>query len=214
MILPSGYTETPPHEQGGLDWFGVQWRAEKPAAIPDPSAPRILTDIERWREQVSFPDLDTWDWEYAKAIDKVAEVDRENKLYEVLIKEGPFERMHALMGMQEAFTALLTDREEIEALATAITDFKCRLIDKVAEHYRPDIINYHDDYGTQRNMMFAPELWREIFKPLLKRVADACHSHGILLSCIPADGSSRSSPISSRSASTPSTVWQSTTSLK
>ncbi len=180
MILPAGYTEVPPYEQGGSDWFGVQWRAEIPAAIPDPTAPRVLTDITKWREQVTFPDLDNWDWELAKRIDKVDEVDRANKLYEVLIKEGPFERIHSLMGMTEAFEALLTEPEELEALASAITDFKCRLIDKVAEYYKPDIINYHDDYGTQKNMMFAPSLWRQIFKPLIKRTVDACHKHGIL----------------------------------
>jgi hypothetical protein len=179
MLLPAGYTEVPPHEQGGTDWFGVRWRAETPAAIPDPTAPRVLTDITKWREQVKFPDLERWDWAQAVATDKVDEVDRENKLFEVLIKEGPFERIHSLMGMQEAFTALLTDREEMEALASAITDWKCRLIDKVAAYYRPDIINYHDDYGTQKNMMFAPELWRQIFKPLIKKAADACHWHGI-----------------------------------
>ena len=179
MILPAGFTEVPPYEQGGLDWFGVQWRAEKPAAIPDPMAPRVLTDISKWREQVKFPDLEQWDWEKAIIIDKVAAFDRESKLMEVLIKEGPFERIHSLMGMQEAFVALLTDQEEIEALASAITDFKCSLINKVAQYYKPDIINFHDDYGTQKSMMFAPELWRRIFKPLIQKSVAACHSHGI-----------------------------------
>jgi uroporphyrinogen decarboxylase len=180
MMLPAGYPEVPPYEQGGKDWFGVQWRAEKPAAIPDPTAPRVLTDITKWREQVIFPDLEYWDWEQAVKLDRVDTIDRANKLFEVLIKEGPFERIHSLMGMTEAFEALLTESEELEALATAITDFKCRLIDKIAAHYKPDIINYHDDYGTQKNMMFAPGLWRQIFKPLMKRVVDACHSHGII----------------------------------
>ncbi len=99
MILPVGYLETPPFEEGGEDWFGVQWRKEMPAAIPDPMAPRVLTDITRWRELVVFPNLESWDWEEAKRVDKVNEVDRKNKVYEVLIKEGPLERIHSLMGV-------------------------------------------------------------------------------------------------------------------
>ncbi|NLT13105.1 MAG: hypothetical protein GXY05_02040 [Clostridiales bacterium] len=179
MILPAGFNEVPPYEQGGLDWFGVLWRTETPAAIPDPMAPRVLTDISKWREQVKFPDLDLWDWDNAVIVDKVDVFDRENKLMEVLIKEGPFERIHALMGMQEALTALLTDQEEFIALASAITDFKCQLINKVAQYYKPDIINFHDDYGTQKSMMLSPVLWRRIFKPLIQKVVAVCHSHGI-----------------------------------
>ena len=180
MILPVGYLETPPFEEGGEDWFGVQWRKEIPAAIPDPMAPRVLTDITRWRELVVFPNLENWDWEEAKRVDKVNEVDRKNKVYEVLIKEGPLERIHSLMGMQEALAALITDEDEIVAFVKAITDFKCSLIQKVAEHYRPDIINYHDDYGTQKNMMLSPDLWRRVFKPSLRRVVEECHKHDIL----------------------------------
>jgi hypothetical protein len=178
--LPAGFLEVPPYEQGGIDWFGVVWKTETPAAIPDPSAPRILTDITRWREQVRFPDLEAWDWKLAKQLDHVDEADRANKLYEVIIKEGPLERLHALMGMQEALEALLTEPEEAEAFVEAMTDFKCRLIGKVAAHYQPDIIMYHDDYGTQKNMMIAPQLWRGLFKPHLKRVVEACHAYGIL----------------------------------
>lgn len=180
MVLPIGYLETPPFEKGGKDWFGVEWRQETPAAIPDPTAPRILTDIDKWREQVKFPDLENHDWEKAVKTDKVAEVDRVNKVYEVLIKEGPLERIHSLMGMQEAFEAMLIDEEEFIALVDAITDFKRRLIGKVHEHYAPDIINYHDDYGTQISMMMSPSLWRKIFKPSLKCVVNECHKYGIL----------------------------------
>ena len=180
FCLPSGFLETSLHEQEGYDWFGVKWRAEIPAAIPDPTAERVLKDICDWREVVKFPDLDNYDWEEAARIDKVAELDRENKLFEVIEKEGPFERIQALMGMQEAMVAMMTDQDEFVALAEALTDFKCRLIDKLAQYYKPDVINFHDDYGTQRGMMLDPELWREIFKPRLKRIVERAHSHGMI----------------------------------
>ena len=180
MCLPAGFLETSFHEQDGFDWFGVRWRAEIPAAIPDPLAERVLKDICDWREKVKFPDLDSYDWEEAARIDKVAELDRENKLFEVIEKEGPFERIQSLMGMQEAMVAMMTEPEEFTALAEALTDFKCRLIDKLAQYYKPDVLNFHDDYGTQRGMMLAPDLWREIFKPRLRRIVERAHSHGMI----------------------------------
>ena len=180
MQLPFGYHEIPPHQSTGQDWFGVWWRGEKPAAIPDPNKPRVLEDVCDWREKVVFPNLDAIDWEEAVRYDKLSELDRENKLYEVVMKEGPFERIQALMGMQEAMTAMLVDPEEFQALAEAICDFRIRLLDYVAKYYKPDVVNYHDDYGTQRSLMLSPDSWREIFKPLIAKTVEAAHSHGII----------------------------------
>lgn len=180
FCLPCGFLETSLHEEDGYDWFGVKWRAEKPAGIPDPGAKRVLDDVCDWREKVVFPDLDNFDWEEAARIDKVAEVDRENKLFKIIEKEGPFERIQALLGMQEAMMAMLTDPDEFEELAEALTVFKCKLMDKLGQYYKPDVINFHDDYGTQRSMMLSPDLWREIFKPRLKRIVDAAHRNGMI----------------------------------
>ena len=38
----------------------------------------------------------------------------------------------------------------------------------------------HDDYGTEKAMFFSPDTWREIFKPNLKKIVDACHEHGMI----------------------------------
>jgi uroporphyrinogen-III decarboxylase len=43
-----------------------------------------------------------------------------------------------------------------------------------------DVINAHDDYGTADRMMMRPEQWRELIKPHLKRLVDACHEEGLL----------------------------------
>lgn len=48
-------------------------------------------------------------------------------------------------------------------------EWKCKLLEKIHEYYHPDVIMFHDDYGTQSNMFFSPEIWRDIFKPQLKK---------------------------------------------
>ena len=45
-----------------------------------------------------------------------------------------------------------------------------------------DMIHISDDWGSQKDMMFDPEIWREIIRPHLKKVIDHVHSRGALCS--------------------------------
>ena len=45
-----------------------------------------------------------------------------------------------------------------------------------------DCVHISDDWGSQRALMFSPELWRELIKPNLKRVIDHVHAKGGLIS--------------------------------
>ena len=67
-------------------------------------------------ELVKFPDLDAWDWSKVEEIDHISEIDRENKVFEIMFVNGPFERLHMLMGFENALCALLTDPEEVEGI--------------------------------------------------------------------------------------------------
>lgn len=99
----------------GVDWFGVPWKYESSvdAIAPDHSVEPIMEDICDWRELVKFPDLDAWDWSKVEEIDHISEIDRENKVFEIMFVNGPFERLHMLMGFENALCALLTDPEEV-----------------------------------------------------------------------------------------------------
>jgi hypothetical protein len=176
----SGIAERPQTGKSGYDWFGVhwEWKAGEPAPMPGPEF--ILEDIADWREVVKFPDLDAWDWEKAAQTDRIPQFDYENNLLYQMIHNGIFERLHEFMGFEGALCCLLTDPDEVKAYAEAMADYKCRLIDKLAEHYKPDIICYHDDWGTQKGLFFSPEVWRDIFKAPTKRIVNHCQSKGIL----------------------------------
>lgn len=178
----NGFGERPPFNRGGTDWFGVQWIYEEmtDSIVPDPYRPHIMEDISEWREKVVFPDLDGWDWSRCRELDGLDRIDRENKVYDLMLPFGPFERLHLLMGFENALCALLTDPEEVTAYLDAFMDYKLKLIDKIAQHYRPDMINFQDDYGTQQGLFFSPELWRKLFKPQLQKAVDRCHAHGML----------------------------------
>ena len=61
-----------------------------------------------------------------------------------------------------------------------MVEFKCAQLTKIRDYYRPDVLNFHDDYGTQRGLFFSPDIWRDMFKPRLKKIVDHCHGLGMI----------------------------------
>ena len=169
--------------ESGRDWFGVEWVRDTGIGktVPDPRADFLLDDICEWREVVQFPNLDEFDFEASARQSGLDEVDRNEKLIYFTLVTGPFERLHALMGFEEALAALLIDPEEVDAFFTAYMDWRCDLLERIKRYYDPDVIMYHDDVGTQRDMFMDPGLWREIMKPHLKRATDKLHELGIFM---------------------------------
>lgn len=178
---PNAYHERPPYIQNGTDWFGVPWKKEGNinAIAPDHSKPPQMVDISDWRKIVKFPDLDDWDWSKVDEIDRISEIDRENKVFEIMFLNGPFERLHMLMGFENALCALITDPEEITEFFNAFMEWKIHLMEKVIEHYNPDVLMFHDDWGTQNNMFFSPDVWRVLIKPQIQKAVDRCHELGV-----------------------------------
>ena len=179
------YTQIPtvsirPIHQAHQDWFGVNYAyddALKSWSVP--CDPRVVTDVTNWEKELVFPDLEAIDWEALAASEAPGPELREAKFYSVLLQCGVYERFHALLGMEEAMIALLTEPEASREMLDAIGDYRCRLIGKFIDYYKPDVIRNHDDYGTQRAMQMNPDLWREMVKPQLKKIADLCHSKGV-----------------------------------
>lgn len=175
---PEAINERP--EQGGLDWFGVEWEF-----VPAVMAPMVkpgtqrLTDITKWREELVFPDLDAVDWE-AEAAKETANWDRENKISFMMLINGIFERTHALMGFEDALCAMYEEPEEYHALVDAITDYKVKVIEIIGTYFKPDVLSFHDDFGANDRMMMSVDLWREFFKEPLRRVIEAAHAQGII----------------------------------
>ena len=169
-----------PEGHDGYDWFGVHWTYDPANGAPSPTTGvgHVITDLEHWREQVKFPDLASMDWK-AAGEEETANWDRENKISVVMLINGIFERSHHLMGFENALAAMYEEPEEYAELLDAIADYKVELMGYVAENYKPDVLMMHDDYGTSKGMIMSPDMWREFFKPRVKRLVDKAHSYGI-----------------------------------
>jgi uroporphyrinogen decarboxylase len=138
-----------------------------------------LDDIVDWREKLSMPDCEKWDWEDCAARD-TASWDRKNKISSVIMIYGLFEQLHALTGFEDALCYLLTEPEAVGDFLDALTAYRIRQIELIAKYYKPDKIQFHDDYGEARSVFMSVEVWRNLFKPRLKKIIDATHGLGMI----------------------------------
>lgn len=182
VVIPTATMEQRNFGPGtDLDGFGVQWTWVPGinGNMVDPSVPPILEDITQWREVVKFPNVEEYPWEEQYSMDAQGNNDM-TKLQMAMVASGPFERLHALMGMEEAMMALMTDPEECYAFFGAVIDYKIAVFKKIKEYYNVDVFIEHDDYGANDRMLMSPTLWRSLMKPHLKRLVDATHELGAL----------------------------------
>lgn len=167
--------------EGGFDGFGVLWKPSNSAAgaaCPMTSKP-VLDDICRWREVVKFPDLESFDWA-GMAARQLAGVNRADTPIEYQSWNAQFLRMTHLMGFENALCSMYEEPDECYALMDAITDYKIQIVKKAAHYFKPDFFTSLDDVATERGLFMSPELYRELIKPLHKKLNDTVKEYGML----------------------------------
>ena len=187
IVIASPMQEAPPmgpRAGPGLDGYGVHQTPTESAGgmyTPTPGVSPVLTDVTKGREQVTFPDYEHVDWEKAAAFDKqIMNLNPELFVQDLYCANGLFERLHFLMGFEEAVIAIMEEPEAVFELVGAIADKKIEFIEKAAKYYQPDVFTFLDDYSHKDGLFMSPSTFREIFKPHLKRIADAVKSHGMI----------------------------------
>lgn len=166
------------YESDGPDWFGQEWVFVPVAggAMPKPGT-RVITDITKWQEEVTFPDLDAVAWEEDSKL-QTARYDPE-RAHIFHCTEGLFERLHELMPMDETFIAMYEEPEAVHAFFAAMVPYKIDLLTRVFKHYDPiDYVIYGDDWGEQLKGFFSNDMFREFIMPYTKKIIEFIHSTG------------------------------------
>ncbi len=88
-----------------------------------------------------------------------------------------FERLQWLRGYADLLIDLVDERRELNILADMVLDYNMKLIER-ALALGVDEVVFADDWGTQRQVMINPELWRKFFKPYYKKMFEAVHQGG------------------------------------
>lgn len=169
------------HPEGFPDMFGIKWHYIEVAggSMVDPGD-ILIEDMNDWEEKVTWPDIDSWDWEAQRKLSEKYVTNSELPLVSTILN-GYFERLISMMGFEGAAMALIDDdqKEVIHSFFDKLADLYIRLIDKMIAYFPETVgITIHDDWGSQRAPFFSLNTVMEMLVPPMKRVADHIHSTG------------------------------------
>lgn len=90
----------------------------------------------------------------------------------------PFAISRYLRKMEIYFQDLILEREHIDELHDKVTG----LLERIIQRYTAagaDGVFFCEDWGIQDRLLISPEMWREIFKPLYRRLCATAHKAGL-----------------------------------
>ena len=162
-----------------VDAFGVEWVFEPTAggSISTAGRPRF-TDVNDWKDVISMPDVNDWDW----AADAAEHpVDTRFAVEMTPVNGFWFERLISFMDFINAAMALVDDdqTDALHELFEATTALACDVVDKICEYW-PSVDGFmlHDDWGSQREPFFSDSIARELFLPHMQKLVSHIHNKG------------------------------------
>ena len=182
FIQPLAMPDALARWKGGKDWFGIEWEYEANinAAMVKPGT-RRLSDITKWEEELEFPDLNDIDWQKDYDENYKGKLDPTRATMFAIVN-GLFERTADLTSFEDTFCYLLEEEEVLEKFYDKLADWHIELFKIAKDIYHADIIIFHDDMGTQRSSFFSPATFEEVMLPHYKKMVDAAHKMGLLVS--------------------------------
>ena len=165
---------------GGIDGYGVEWEYvdEVGGAMVRPGAPKC-PDINEWEKYLTIPDPDTWDWEgFAERAKEKMSPDRATY---VAVPGCLFERLIAVLDMSNALVALIDEDEQeaVHRFFRQVTNVHKKFYTNCKKYLNADIVNWNDDWGSQRAEFFSVDTVREMLLPYVKELTEHVHSLGM-----------------------------------
>lgn len=94
---------------------------------------------------------------------------------------GFFEQFNQIFGIENQLLYLALYPEELCELYRRQADWTIRFADHCLD-MGIDMIHISDDWGSQKDLLFSPTMWKEMIFPNMKRVVDHVHSRGAFVS--------------------------------
>ncbi len=86
----------------------------------------------------------------------------------------PFDRLRQLRG-ETALVDLARGTKDIRALLAMLHDFACKELELWAAT-EVDGVAFRDDWGTPEGLLIAPEMWRDLFRPMYRDYCKILHA--------------------------------------
>lgn len=90
----------------------------------------------------------------------------------------PFEQLQFLRGTEHLFLDLMWMPAALHQFIKEMHEFYCELLELWAAKTDVDALFFMDDWGTQKDLLIDPVIWRAVFKPLYKDYINIAHAHG------------------------------------
>lgn len=167
-------------DAGGMDLLGIDWEF-----VPEAHGSMVkrgfkqLDDISEWKDYLKFPDLKSLDW--AGCRQENEEYLNDPRAIQMTVFTGLFERLVSMVGMEEALVALVDEDSQpyVHELFERLCEYYDELFYHMAKWFEPDLLWFHDDWGSQRAGLFSAETCEEMIMPYLKKVVESAHKYGI-----------------------------------
>jgi len=160
------------------DRFGITWEMAAEDTVPFPVG-NPLADIEKSLDNYVFPDPNTLVID-PDAFEKLKTLDRSNVLVAGGLSYFCFERVWALMGMENFFAALIEFPDLVKHVLHKIADYARVVFDRYLE-LGVDAVGFSEDLGTQRALMISPKHFREFFLPEYKHAFENVVKEGKII---------------------------------
>ncbi len=173
-------TGMPKEEGGGKDMFGIEWEYVPAVggSMVRPGKP-FMSDANEWYDKLVWPDVESWNWEESAKINEG--FFSKDKVNQVMLMNGWYERLISFMDFEGAILAMVDDEQKdaVKELFEKLSDLYINILDKYVKYY-PQIEVYciHDDWGSQKETFFSPDIVAELIVPPMRRVTDFLHSKG------------------------------------
>lgn len=173
-----------PRGESAMNGWGVMIRFPEnvPGPFPDTSDEfKVIKDVANWRDYVKAPEIKFPEEEWAPFVAAAEAVDRKDQFVAPFAAPGIFEKLHYLMGMEEAMMAFYEEPEAMHELVDFLTEYEISAAKEVIAHLHPDALFHHDDWGSQISSFLSPEMFGEFIAPAYKKIYSFWKANGVEL---------------------------------
>jgi len=167
-------------ERRGDAWYRTDEMGNIWRRVVETTSGEVLEGVieKDWRllDSYEWPDVaDPAIWEKAAA--RCRELHAQG-FYVLGSINWPFNTTRYMRRLEVYLADLIGERENVLRLLGRGTDMTVTEIENYARIGADGVFGC-EDWGTQDRLLVSPKMWREIFKPVFRRICEAAHARGI-----------------------------------
>ena len=138
----------------------------------------LVKDIECWQDYVKVPSTDFTEEQWAIAKGMYDSTPEDKAVRAVFVAPGVFEQCHHMSRIEEVLIAMYECPDELKSMIDMLVDFELKIAKDICDHWVPEAIFHHDDWGSQKSTFMSAEMFEEFFVDPYKEIYGYYKNHG------------------------------------